>query len=202
MPSDMPAFNMSDDGVTRNGGYLLNEEQSHTEDSINVKKSMRNGTMKHSQSYTNGRIANRKHNQYAFSLTWLTQEAGSISSESETYTSYSRDEQVTVLVESAIYTRKRLVAVLSHVDEGYIHEMTIDGFLGYIERQRLTHMPHRGSRWDKCLKWAEFFGLQISGYAKVVEGFLPESNLATRLIFAACRTLLDVSTRSPIVVLN
>ena len=79
------------------------------------------------------------------------------------------------------------------VDDYYIHNLTIDGFLEYVERQRLTYMPHRGSRWDKVLKWAEFFALQLSGYAKVVESFVPESQLAAKLIWAASRTLLEVS---------
>lgn len=86
-----------------------------------------------------------------------------------------------------------MVSAFSNVDEEYLTEMTIEGYVDYIERQRLTHMPHRGSRWDKVLKWAEYFGLQIEGYAKAIEGFVPESNSAARLIYAACRTLLDVS---------
>lgn len=70
--------------------------------------------------------------------------------------------------------------------------MTIEGFLEYIERQRLTYMPHRGSRWDKVLKWAEFFALQISSYAMAVESFVPDSKVAAKLIWSASRTLLEV----------
>ena len=54
-------------------------------------------------------------------------------------------------------------------------------------------MPHRGSRWDKVLKWAEFFALQISGYVKAVEAFVPQSFMAAKLIWAASHTLLEVS---------
>lgn len=115
-----------------------------------------------------------------------------MSSSSETHLSFAKDQQITVLQETVISTLGKFVAQFDRVDEHYIHSMTIDGFLEYIERQRLTYMPHRGSRWDKVLKWAEFFGLQISGYAKTVESFVPDSKLAAKLIWAASRTLLEV----------
>ena len=56
-------------------------------------------------------------------------------------------------------------------------------------------MPHRGSQWDKVLKWAEFFALQISGYASAIESFVPDIQKAAKLIWAASRTLLEVSRK-------
>ena len=53
-------------------------------------------------------------------------------------------------------------------------------------------MPHRGSHWDKVLKWAEFFSLQVSGYANAVDSFIAESKVAAKLIWTACRALLQV----------
>ena len=112
---------------------------------------------------------------------------------SETSVSFSKDQQITVLHETVISTWGKFVAEFDQVDDDYIQLMTIDGYLEYIERQRLTHMPHRGSRWDKVLKWAEFFGLQVSAYAKAIESFVPDSQNAAKLIWAASRTLLEVS---------
>ena len=79
------------------------------------------------------------------------------------------------------------------MDENYIEVTSINSFLDFIERERLTHMPHRGSKWDKVLKWAEFFAVQISGYAEVVKSFVPDSKEAAKLIWAASRSLLEVS---------
>ena len=116
-----------------------------------------------------------------------------IGSEAHTDTmSFSSDQQITVLQETVVTTRQKFIADFDDVDESYIGSMTIEVFLNYIERQRLTHMPHRGSHWDKVLKWAEFFALQISGYATAVEGFISDSKPAARLIWTACRTLLQV----------
>ena len=64
--------------------------------------------------------------------------------------------------------------------------------MDYIERERLTHMPRQGSRWDKVLRRAEFFGLQISRYEEVISKFVPESETAAKLIWAACRVLIEV----------
>ena len=136
----------------------------------------------------------------------ITDQIGSSGSETRSTTmssigsahmSFSKDKQVTVLRETVTLTSGRFVADFEQVDEHYIQIMTIDGFLEYIERQRLTHMPHRGSRWDKVLKWAEFFGLQVSGYASAIESFVPESHTAAKLIWIACRTLLEVSVHFP-----
>ncbi len=80
------------------------------------------------------------------------------------------------------------------MDESFIHNMGIERFLDHVERQRLTYMPHRGSRWDKVLKWTEYFALQISGYAKAVESFVPDSDIAAKLIWIACRALLEVTS--------
>lgn len=109
-----------------------------------------------------------------------------------TVPSNSSEQQITILKETVTVTSEKFIMDFDEVDEHYIHGMTIEQFFEYIERQRLTHMPHRGSHWDRVLKWAEFFGLQISGYANTVEPFVAESKLAAKLIWTACRALLEV----------
>lgn len=71
----------------------------------------------------------------------------------ESSVTFSKDQQATILKETVIATRRNFVADFDHVDDADIHSLTIEGFLQFIERQRLTHMPHQGSRWDKVLKW-------------------------------------------------
>ena len=74
--------------------------------------------------------------------------------------------------------------------------MSIENLLEYIERQRLTAMPHRGCHWDRVLKWAEFFALQVSGYAIAIEDFVPASQKAAKLIWTCCHSLIEASTAS------
>ena len=106
----------------------------------------------------------------------------------------SSDRQVTNLGETVLSTCSRFITEFDNVNESCIYNMTIERFLDYVERQRLTYMPHRGSRWDKVLKWTEYFALQISGYAKTVESFVPDSDMAAKLIWTACRALLEVTS--------
>ncbi|KAL9029307.1 MAG: hypothetical protein Q9196_002433 [Gyalolechia fulgens] len=109
-----------------------------------------------------------------------------------TTASYSTEQQITVLKEAVSATCTRFVADFDDVDDQYIHHTTIEDFFEFIERERLTHMPHRGSHWDRVLKWAEFFSLQVSGYADTVDSFIAESKLAARLIWTACRALVQL----------
>ncbi|MCJ1395329.1 hypothetical protein MMC18_008490 [Xylographa bjoerkii] len=149
--------------------------------------------------HTNGTAvtSTSKHNSHkeSHSETQVTSSESRTSTtktKSETRVQFSSDQQITVLHETVLSTWAKFIEEFNHVDEHYISSTTISGFLKYIERERLTSMPHRGSRWDKVLKWAEFFALQVSGYSKVVEPFVPDSKDATKLILAACRVLLEI----------
>ena len=104
------------------------------------------------------------------------------------------EQQITVLRDSVVTVRRKFVAELENVDDSSVQSITMENVFDFIERQRLTYMPHRGSHWDKVLKWAEFFALQVSGYASAVEPFVPESKAAAKLIWIASKSLLDVGT--------
>jgi hypothetical protein len=107
---------------------------------------------------------------------------------------FTVDQLVTVLRQTVITTRSRLISELSHVDAHYIDSMTVESFLKYTERQRLVHMPRRGSRWDRVLTKAEYFAWQISRYEKAVHSFVPDSKNAAKMIWASARILLEVSS--------
>lgn len=133
---------------------------------------------------SNGTTNNTRHSSQSYASTsrrW-----------GESSVSFPKDQQVTVLQETVVTTRRKFVEDFDDVNDADIRSLTIEGFLQFIERQRLTHMPHRGSRWDKVLKWAEFFALQISGYSKAVKGFVRDSDQAAKLIWAAACALLEL----------
>ena len=108
---------------------------------------------------------------------------------------------MTVLHESVITVRRKFVNELDDVEDSSIESAAIENVLQYIERQRLIHMPHRGSHWDKVLKWAEFFALQVSRYATAAERFVSESKVAAKLIWTASKSLLDVSLMTLLVII-
>ena len=112
---------------------------------------------------------------------------------SESY-SYSSTEQLT-MVEEVITIVRRKIIQLDNVDEDYIKSTTIESFLEFITKERLTRVPHRGSLWDRVLKYAEYFALQISAYGRSIRAFAPQSERGSQLALANCRLLLELGPK-------
>lgn len=70
---------------------------------------------------------------------------------------------------------------------------SIKSFFDFVANDRLRRMPHRGSRWDKILRWAEYFAAQVSLYHESVGRFVPNSEETAQLLWTSCRILLQVS---------
>ena len=104
----------------------------------------------------------------------------------------SSEQHITILRTTIRTSRSKLISDLARFDDEYIDSMTIEAFLQNIETERLTSMPTRGSRFDRCLKWAEFFALQISQYQHVLQHSTLHSEQAAQLIYACCRSLIEV----------
>ena len=91
-----------------------------------------------------------------------------------------------------VHARKRMITALVNVDDRFINEMSIEAFIDFLNKARLTSMPHRGSRWDKALRSAEYFALQISSYAEILDQFAPGSHSGVNVGLASCCLLLQV----------
>lgn len=70
---------------------------------------------------------------------------------------------------------------------------SIKSFFDFVAKYRLRRMPHKGSRWDKILRWAEYFAAQVSLYHESVCPFVSNSEETAQLLWASCRILLEVS---------
>ena len=111
-----------------------------------------------------------------------------------TETSSSTFSEVSIISTTWKQCRHRVKSALgSDVDDSVFHDIDIDTFMEYISSERLTNMPHRGGRWDKVLKSAEYFALQLAAYQELVHKFGRDSELALRFALGCCRLLLDVS---------
>lgn len=69
---------------------------------------------------------------------------------------------------------------------------TIEQFFDFVAGIRLRQVPHHSSTWDKVLKWAEFFAVQVYGYSEETSQFATYSDRAASIIWACCRSLLKV----------
>ncbi|KAM0187431.1 hypothetical protein ACHAPC_004156 [Botrytis cinerea] len=72
---------------------------------------------------------------------------------------------------------------------------SVESFFDFVATIRLSQMPHPGSRWDKILKWAEFFTGQVSTYSEEISAFTTQSEQATSIIYASCKTLLEMGPK-------
>ncbi|KAF1939431.1 hypothetical protein EJ02DRAFT_408534 [Clathrospora elynae] len=71
---------------------------------------------------------------------------------------------------------------------------TVHDFLATIKNERLKHMPHDGSSWDKILKWADNIGGVVLLSLGVLSEFMLNSDDATRLICDSCTSLIQLGT--------
>jgi hypothetical protein len=120
-------------------------------------------------------------------------EALTVTSKKQTITS---DVQITRVIETTRTIKDKIICELDDVDEIFFECITLDSYLEFIADERLIHMPYRGSQWDRVLKAAEFFGLQIYTFGEAVSHFVPESRSASLAALAGCRLLLEVSSTS------
>lgn len=102
----------------------------------------------------------------------------------------SSSASITVIGDTVNSYKSRITREIADVDTTSMQSMTVESYLDYISDVRLTTLPHRGSLWDKVLRWAEFFGLQITSYAAVTDSFATGSEEAARHILTFSRSLL------------
>src|SRR3984957_1274458 len=100
--------------------------------------------------------------------------------------------QIIRVIETARTIKGRIIRELDDVDEHYFKSVNLESYLEFIADQRLIHMPRKGSQWDRVLKAAEFFGLQIYSFGSAVSHFVEESKGASFAALASCRLLLEV----------
>ena len=101
-------------------------------------------------------------------------------------------EKLTVVSETMTIVRRELVQKIEDVETSYFEDINLDSYLKFITRERLTRIPHRGSTWDRVLKNAEFFGVQISAYSDSVDHFVFDAQAALQTALGNCRLLIEV----------
>ena len=84
----------------------------------------------------------------------------------------------------------------SQADDVLSGTPTFDSLLDFIATERLRSMPHKGSKWDEVLKWAESFARSVDMYSHSVSRFIVYSWESARLIWGSCRLLLQVRPRA------
>ncbi|PQE21552.1 nacht domain protein [Rutstroemia sp. NJR-2017a WRK4] len=95
--------------------------------------------------------------------------------------------QTTLLHDATQRALKQYRSELGQGSEKFLQSCTtVERFFDIVATIRLLQIPHRGSRWDKVLKWAEFFAGQVSAFAEEIATFTtPHEQKAATIIWAS-----------------
>ena len=75
-----------------------------------------------------------------------------------------------------------------------ISDVSYVNFLEWIRAERLTTLPHKGSRWDKVLIRALYFAEQLHNFDQAIQGFALDSQAAAAVAYGHARLLLEVQS--------
>lgn len=74
-----------------------------------------------------------------------------------------------------------------------IRDVTYVSFLEWIRSERLTTLPHKGSRWDKVLIRALYFAEQLHNFEQAIQPFAHNSSSAAIVGYGHAQLLLELS---------
>lgn len=97
--------------------------------------------------------------------------------------------------------RQPLLGLMSRLTAGHDNwpaevslSQNIEQFLDYVAANRLKHMPHKGSKWDKILQRSVAFASQLRLFVDVVSVTILDSAQASEMVYSCIHALLEVCT--------
>ncbi|CAN9103516.1 unnamed protein product [Alternaria alternata] len=105
----------------------------------------------------------------------------------------SNSHQTSLVQDSAASLRKRSAAELGAGVYQSIGNVSYVAFLEWIRSERLTTLPHKGSRWDKVLIRALYFAEQLHKFELAVRPFAQDSSSAAIIGYGHAQLLLELS---------
>jgi hypothetical protein len=100
--------------------------------------------------------------------------------------------KIGLVQESAAALKKRSMAELGAGVYQSVSNVSYVNFLEWIRSERLTTLPHKGSRWDKVLIRALYFAEQLHNFEQAIQSFALDSSAAASIGYAHAQLLLEV----------
>ncbi|KAG9386878.1 hypothetical protein A1F94_003628 [Pyrenophora tritici-repentis] len=101
--------------------------------------------------------------------------------------------QNSIVQDSAASLKKRSLAELGVGAYQNISDVSYVSFLEWIRSERLTTLPHKGSRWDKVLIRALYFAEQLHNFEQAIQPFAQDSSYAASVGYGHAQLLLELS---------
>ncbi|KAL5118848.1 hypothetical protein ACEQ8H_003170 [Pleosporales sp. CAS-2024a] len=108
-------------------------------------------------------------------------------------TNAGSSHKIGLVQESASALKKRSMAELGAGVYQSVSDVSYVKFLEWIRSERLTTLPHKGSRWDKVLIRALYFSEQLHNFEKAVQTFASDSSTAAAIGYGHAQLLLELS---------
>ncbi|KAF2451382.1 NACHT domain-containing protein [Karstenula rhodostoma CBS 690.94] len=100
--------------------------------------------------------------------------------------------RVSIFQETAVALKKKSISQLGAGVYQSVAGTTFFHLLEWIRTERLTTLPHKGSRWDRVLIRALFFAEQLHNLNAAIQGFALDSHAAASLGYDHARLLLEL----------
>ncbi|KAF2866793.1 hypothetical protein BDV95DRAFT_504119 [Massariosphaeria phaeospora] len=94
--------------------------------------------------------------------------------------------------ESAMSLQRRSMADLGAGIYQGVTGVSYITFLEWIRSERLTTLPHKGSRWDKVLIRSLYFAEQLNKFDQAIQAFALDSSAAAAIGYGHARLLLEL----------
>jgi hypothetical protein len=100
--------------------------------------------------------------------------------------------KIGLVQESGSSLQKRSIAELGAGIYQGISNVSYINLLEWIRTERLTTLPHKGSRWDKVLIRALYFAEQLNNFDKAIQPYALDSSAAAAVGYGHAQLLLGV----------
>jgi hypothetical protein len=100
--------------------------------------------------------------------------------------------KIGLVQESAAALKRRSMAELGAGVYQSVSNVSYVNFLEWIRSERLTTLPHKGSRWDKVLIRALYFAEQLHNFEQAIQSFALDTSAAASIGYAHAQLLLEV----------
>lgn len=104
----------------------------------------------------------------------------------------SRSQKTTIVRDTAISLKRKSIAELGAGISETADKVTFIELVEWIRAERLSTLPHKGSKWDTVLIRALYFTERLHGFEKALKGHALDNEQAAHLGYGHTRLLLEV----------
>lgn len=107
--------------------------------------------------------------------------------------SSSRNNKTTIVRDTAVALKRKSISELGAGISETADKVNFIELVEWIRSERLSTLPHKGSKWDTCLIRALYFAERLHGFETALKGHAQDIDPAAHLGYGHTRLLLEVS---------